>query len=635
MNIQMQVCGVFIILLLMFFYKRKETIGLTAGKIFEGALYVMLTCLILDIVSVVHMYIAADVGIPEWFVKLECKLYLVALMWVTFFAFFYTCTDVYQKSYDKKIITTNMVWTIIVSIIIMIVPIYIYSDGVDVYTYGPACYMTYFGAFISISATVVMIIKQNKVMNPKRKYSMIAWLALWLMAAVIQFINREWLLVSFAGALGMMILFFELENPEAYLDKSTGFFNSYCFIQYVKQNYAKKIWCCGFFISLEDAHGLDIPAQKVDGAMCEIVNYIRTIPKAKIFKTDEKEFALIFNESDAYENAFGQIKDRFKQGFKDANSDTVLYLNPYYVVVPDAAVAKKADDMFEMLKYSRAHCKDDTEKRTIMVDVEAVEVKHQKEKMLEVLLEAMDDDRVEVFYQPIYSTKKKKFVSAEALVRIRNKDGSIIPPGLFIPVAEETGLISALGKIVFKKTCEFIKEEDIEKYGIEYIEVNLSVVQCENKELAEMYKKIMDECGLKPELINLEITETASIVRKNNILDNMNDLIEYGVSFSLDDFGNGQSNLNYIVDMPVDIVKFDRDMTQAYLENEKAQFVVQAAMNMVHDMQLKVVAEGIETAEQLKAFEDIGIDYIQGYYFAKPMDRKAFIEFLVEKGQKK
>jgi EAL domain-containing protein (putative c-di-GMP-specific phosphodiesterase class I) len=171
-------------------------------------------------------------------------------------------------------------------------------------------------------------------------------------------------------------------------------------------------------------------------------------------------------------------------------------------------------------------------------------------------------------------------------------------------------------------------ENDIGQYGVEYIEVNLSVVQCENKALAKMYIDIMERYNVQPSFINLEITESASIVMRNSLIDNMKILIDYGVSFSLDDFGNGESNLNYIVDMPVEIVKFDKDMTQAYFNNDKAKYVLQAATDMIQGLELKVVAEGVETAEQLRTLERLGIDYIQGYYFSKPVEAKLYIEFL-------
>jgi EAL domain-containing protein (putative c-di-GMP-specific phosphodiesterase class I) len=222
-------------------------------------------------------------------------------------------------------------------------------------------------------------------------------------------------------------------------------------------------------------------------------------------------------------------------------------------------------------------------------------------------------------------------VSAEALVRIRDKDGTIIPPGRFIPVAEKTGLIALIGEMVFDKTCAFIRENNLKaQYGIHYVEVNLSVAQCENTALAETYIGILKKYDLDPSCVNLEITESTSVLTRNTLLKNMNTLIDYGVKFSLDDFGSGASNLNYIIDMPVSIVKFDRDMSQAYFANQKAKFVMEASMHMIHDMKLEIVSEGVETAEQLEAILALGIDYIQGYYFSKPLPGSEFLQFVKE-----
>jgi len=185
-----------------------------------------------------------------------------------------------------------------------------------------------------------------------------------------------------------------------------------------------------------------------------------------------------------------------------------------------------------------------------------------------------------------------------------------------------------LGEMVFEKVCRFVKEHDIKRYGLHYIEINLSVVQCSYEQLAEDYINIMEKYGVPSSFINLEITESASMEAKRILLNNMKNLMDYGVKFSLDDFGTGQSNLNYIVDMPVDIVKFDRDMTNAYFENGKAKYVMDAAMHMVHGMDLEIVSEGIETKEQYEAMEGLGINYIQGYYFSKPLPERQFLEFI-------
>ena len=254
---------------------------------------------------------------------------------------------------------------------------------------------------------------------------------------------------------------------------------------------------------------------------------------------------------------------------------------------------------------------------------------YREKETVQLLVNAIEKDWVEVYYQPIYSTKDQRFVSAEALVRIHDENGEIVPPGRFIDIAEKNGMILRLGEMVFEKVCRFVKENNVEQYGLEYIEVNLSVVQCAYERLAEDYIRIMKRYDVKPGFINLEITESASLNAKKTLLNNMTSLIDYGIRFSLDDFGTGQSNLNYIVDMPVDIVKFDRDMINAYFENGKAKYVMDAAMHMVHGMNLEIVSEGIETKEQYQVMKELGISYIQGYYFSKPLSEKQFLEFIV------
>ncbi len=248
--------------------------------------------------------------------------------------------------------------------------------------------------------------------------------------------------------------------------------------------------------------------------------------------------------------------------------------------------------------------------------------------MEQLIINAIENDWVEVYYQPIYSTEERRFTAAEALMRIKDENGKIIPPGIFIDVAENNGMILRLGELVFEKVCRFIRENQIRQYGLQYIEVNLSVIQCAYEQLADDYIRIMEENSLSPDLINLEITESASVSAKKTLLENMQSLMSYGVRFSLDDFGTGQSNLNYIVDMPVDIVKFDRSMINAYFENGKAKYVMDAAMHMIHGMDLEIVSEGIETKEQYQTMEDLGISYIQGFYFSKPLPEQEFLVFI-------
>ncbi len=182
-----------------------------------------------------------------------------------------------------------------------------------------------------------------------------------------------------------------------------------------------------------------------------------------------------------------------------------------------------------------------------------------------------------------------------------------------------------------EKVCRMIKERNIQQYGLHYLEINLSVVQCAYEQLAEEFIHIMEKYEISTEQINLEITESVSLDAKSVLLNNMEKLMAYGVRFSLDDFGTGQSNLNYIVDMPVDIVKFDKDMTTAYFESPKAKYVMDNAISMIHGMNLEIVSEGIETKEQYHTMKELGISYIQGYYFSKPLAEDDFWNFICER----
>lgn len=257
-------------------------------------------------------------------------------------------------------------------------------------------------------------------------------------------------------------------------------------------------------------------------------------------------------------------------------------------------------------------------------------VDHYREKHLmeAEIANVLAEDRVEVFYQPIYSITENSFVSAEALIRIRTQDGELLSPGRFIPIAEETGQILELGERVFEKVCRFLKESEALSLGLRYVEVNLSVLQCEQANLSQRLISIIGQYGISPALINLEITETASISARITLLENMKRLIDYGFTFSLDDFGKGESNLMYVVEMPVSIVKLDYDLTKAFFNSPKAKQVLRAVVGMAHNMGLKLVAEGVETAEELAVMKKEDIDYIQGFYFSRPLPQSDFLDFL-------
>jgi EAL domain-containing protein (putative c-di-GMP-specific phosphodiesterase class I) len=515
--------------------------------------------------------------------------------------------------------------------VIYYLPISYFHEGRIIYTYGASVFTTYIFSLIFLIAAFYCMIRFKNQVTPRRRLAVIFWVGLWLVAAVFQFFNNEYLLVGFACSLGIMLLFFILENPETNIDRELGCFHSHALTSFLKQSCERKDDIGILLISMTGYQPADVTYDDINYAIHQLVAYLKRFKKIKVFKNLGQELVVLFPDRTQMAGVYQKIQDEFYQDqFYEKHPKDGKYMFPrtLFLLIPESRILENTDEVIQLFQHAKMEDRNHENTYVCYVNQVILDEIRQKDYRKNDIIRAMEEDRVEVFFQPIYSTTERRIVSAEALVRIRNVDGSIMPPGEFIPIAEESGLIAGLGERVFEKVCQFLKESPALALGIHYIEVNLSVAQCEQRDLAERYIRIMEKNNIDSWRINLEITETASVQTKNMLLKNMKELMEYGVSFSLDDFGNGQSNLDYIIDMPVSIMKLDMNMIRAYFKDLKARFVVQATIRMAHDMDLMVVAEGVETKEQLNTMAEQQIDYIQGYYFSKPLPADEFIEYL-------
>lgn len=629
MNIQVQCCGVVVLILIWYFSLRKRPLGLETVKLFLVTLGMNSFCILMDILSIVA--ICYRDRISGFLLALICKTYVLSLIWVGYFELLYSSADFMQVRAERK--KRNRIYTVLVlmaTFLIYLLPIHYYQQGSIVYTYGSSCIAAYVFALLFVMVTLYQVGIRGKKMNPKRRRAIVVWVIIWILAAVTQFLNARLLLVGFASVLGMVILFFELENPEANLDRETGAYNAHALGEYIKMLYDNQEAFSAILLSWDDTMLVTNGnrAIQADLTLQGIVRYVEKIQDVIIFKTLERELVLFTADELRMQEVFQDVKDHIETVCQEKMGDG-QNVPICYVMLPNSLMLRNVEELIRILRHFRASRGENSEENSILLDEIKIGQYMEREETDQLIRSAIEEDRIEVFYQPIYSTQQDRFVSAEALVRIRDLDGSMISPGRFIPIAEKNGLISQIGEIVFRKVCDFIQSNQLrEQYGIKYLEVNLSVRQCENPQLADNYIRIMEQYALDPSCINLEITESASIRTRTNLLENMRKLLDYGVKFSLDDFGNGESNLNYIVDMPVSIVKFDRDMSQAYFANQKAKFVMEASMQMIHDLELKIVSEGVETKEQMETIAALGIEYIQGYYFSKPLPGEEFLKFI-------
>lgn len=236
----------------------------------------------------------------------------------------------------------------------------------------------------------------------------------------------------------------------------------------------------------------------------------------------------------------------------------------------------------------------------------------------------------EVYYQPIYSVAEERVVAAEALLRMHDDEMGFVSPEEFIPIAEKNGKIVEIGHIVLEQVCQFLQKENVKEYGIQYIEVNLSAIECLAERLPEDIQEILARYEIDCSQINLEITETALANNQTVLAENMNKINDLGVTFSLDDYGTGYSTISYIMKFPFHIVKIDKSILWTAFENERAMIALCASVNMIKDMDMKIVVEGVESEEMAKELKSLGCDYLQGFYYSRPLPKEEFLKYISE-----
>ena len=265
------------------------------------------------------------------------------------------------------------------------------------------------------------------------------------------------------------------------------------------------------------------------------------------------------------------------------------------------------------------------------------ELSKRKEFDLEIALTDVVDAAIanrsfEVHYQPILCLQDNRFHSAEALVRLNDPTFGWVPPGLFIPEAEQNGTIVNIGDILIEKICAFLGTVDYERAGLDYVEVNLSVDQCVQPTLPRKLLETMEHYGVEPSRMNLEITETSATYSQQIIERNVRTLAGAGLSFSLDDYGTGYSNIARVLELPFNLVKLDKTLVDGLDDTTKREVVVRTVA-MMKAIGKSVLAEGVETQEQVDTLRTMGVDYIQGYLYSKPLPEQEFLAFLEERNR--
>ena len=316
-----------------------------------------------------------------------------------------------------------------------------------------------------------------------------------------------------------------------------------------------------------------------------------------------------------YKESGQKMLERFGQAYEDYHLD-------YKIVFLKTRQDMNADnDYVRMLEYTERNM----QLNSVCIVTDDVYENYKKMKYVLTQLEDIKkqgelyDPRVEVFCQPVLNIVTKKYDTAEALMRLRLPETGMVFPDVFIPLAEEHNLIHVLSRIILFKTCVMIKKLLGLGYNVQRISVNFSVSELHDTSFCNDIKSIIDDVGIPHDKIAIEITESQNDREFRIVKDRINELRDEGIKFYLDDFGTGYSNFERIMELPFDIIKFDRSLVIACGSDEKSEQMVSHLARMFSAMDYSVLYEGVETDADEEKCIRMSAKYLQGYKYSKPI----------------
>lgn len=501
------------------------------------------------------------------------------------------------------------------------------------YTRGPLFWILYAGTILYVLCDIAYIVYYRKLFNIGKILTISAVIPIGLAAMLIQLVMPTALVEMFCGAVSLLIVSIGIQRPEDYVDSFTQLMKYSAYAYDMKHAFYNEkhtyiiMLNIANFQTVQSMIGFDSTTQ----VLRKIADKIREINRkhhgyADLYYLDNGRFRMVF--SGKYMEKTEEIAEALNQELKrDTNYNGLdISQTPFIVLV---RCPEEITDYKMLMSFgSDFHLKNHYTGRVMgfceIYDRDELNIQNNIDRIID---RALENQSFQVYYQPIYSIPQGKFISAEALIRLIDPEHGFISPETLITAAEQSGAIHKIGELVFEKVCRFIASDDFRRLGLDYIEVNLSVAQIMNGDLPDTLLSIMDKYHVSSDQINLEITETAAAYAQRVMTENLERLTQAGLSFSLDDYGTGYSNMQRVIQLPLKIIKLDKSFVDEN-NNPKMWIFLENTVKMLKDMNMEIVVEGVETQEMLDAFSDLECDFIQGYFFSKPIPKQEFVAFI-------
>jgi EAL domain-containing protein (putative c-di-GMP-specific phosphodiesterase class I)/GGDEF domain-containing protein len=483
--------------------------------------------------------------------------------------------------------------------------------------------LLYIASMLLLGMSIACLCRFWGAITNKRRLMLLYFFVVATSGIVIQLINPNIKSELLGESLALLGLMLAVENEDERIDADVDTYNRKALhLDLDHYIHAKR----KFHVVIINILNSDIIERMTGSANSDIVarlvaSYFCTlVPKYHIYRVNPSVFVLLSMEDDA-KNMAERIKERFEQSWIYQDIDVTLNAAIMYADVPDEL--KTQEEVFLMIDSPLPKL---SAKKVLHGD--ALNYLIRRADVERAIQQGMRERHFEVYYQPTYYMDSLKIHGAEALIRLKDPELGFVSPEEFIPIAEQIGMINEIGYYVLREVCAFWHSGIPEKNGMDSINVNLSVIQCMQPGFVRNIMSIVDSYQVPHDRLNFEITESVAASDYHVLNDVIEELKAQGFLFSMDDYGTGYSNMQSFFELDFDIIKIDKSILWAAQKEGTGKAILENSARMILQIGKKILVEGVETKDQIEMLRPLTVDYLQGYYFSKPLPKTEFIELL-------
>ncbi len=613
-----------ILLILLVYYCSRPQVSIRINRTFIMLLLIDFLVIIFDILSSEVDSNAQNV--PLLVLKLLNYLYFAFFIARSFLFCQYTVNILHLQFHKLKGIKVVFGSVFVLAELITFMSLFtgdvFYFDAAG-YHSGPFYNIIYVNFVFYIFLSLLLLWFYSERLSRYELISAIAYNLILLVGNIVRFLMPQYLVMNTFCLMAILIIYLTFQNPDLYMSDRGPTLNRKAFrimleetkdrgsfrvLAFVLRNYNDEREIYGY-------HQMDQGITLISEFLAE------TFPKDHVFYLRNGCFALLGDNTLDWTGIQETIQKRFQKPWRADEAD--LFLNVGFVRISSDANHEEIDTILDRLLAAFSEAGKKIGGTGALIDLDQIhEVDHNVD-IKRALEHAIETDQVEIYLQPLIESVSGSMIGAEVLARITNEEGRVLSPALFIPIAEQNGQINRLGAQVFEKACRFISEGNLDKTGLSWLNVNLSPIQCMKKDISSEFSEILNKYNVHADQIHLEITE-ASMIDLSLLQKQITTLKTNGFQFALDDYGSGYSNLTRVKHYPFINIKLDMEVVWDYFREKDV--LLPAIVQAFKQLHLSITAEGIETKEMAEAMKDIGCDFLQGFYFSKPLPIPEFVE---------